>query len=125
MPSPTRGSRPEHQTKRLRHLAPLALLALGLLIRLGGGLSAAGTKEVQFVNYSFTPGTLTVPVGTTVTWTNHDETPHTVVAADNPRSFKSSGLDTDDKFSVTFSKPGSYSYFCTVHPYMTGKIVVK
>ena len=110
---------------RLRYVAPLALLGFGLLIHLGGGLSAAETKEVQIDNYSFTPGTLTVPVGTTVTWTNHDETPHTVVSADTPRSFKSSGLDTDDKFSVTFTKPGSYSYLCTVHPYMTGKIVVK
>jgi len=74
---------------RLRYAAPLALLALGLLIRLGGGLSAAETKEVQIDNYSFTPGTLTVPVGTTVTWTNHDETPHTSFppthrAASNP-----------------------------------------
>ena len=110
---------------RLRYVAPLALLGFGLLIHLGGVLSAAETKEVQIDNNSFTPGTLTVPVGTTVTWTNHDETPHTVVSADNPRSFKSSGLDTDDKFSVTFSKPGTYSYLCTVHPYMTGKIVVK
>lgn len=110
---------------RLRYVAPLALLGFGLLIRLGGGLSAAETKEVQIDNYSFTPGTLTVPVGTTVTWTNHDETVHTIVSADTPRSFKSSGLDTDDKFSVTFTKPGSYSYLCTVHPYMTGKIVVK
>ena len=108
---------------RLRYAAPLALLALGLLIRLGGGLSAAETKEVQIDNYSFTPSTITVPLGATVTWTNHDETVHTVVAAD--KSFKSGGLDTDDKFSFTFTKPGSYSYLCTVHPYMTGKIIVR
>ena len=65
------------------------------------------------------------PAGTTVTWINHDETPHTVVAAGDPRAFRSGGLDTDDKFSVTFTKPGIYSYLCTVHPYMTGKVVVK
>jgi len=108
---------------RLRFLAPLAIVGLGVLVHLGGGLSAAETKEVKIDNYSFAPGTVTVPVGTMVTWTNHDETVHTVVAAD--KSFKSGGLDTDDKFSFTFTKPGSYSYLCTVHPYMTGKIIVR
>ncbi len=88
-------------------------------------LGAAAAREIVIDNYSFSPGTVTVPVGTTVTWVNRDETPHTVAAADSPRSFKSAGLDTDDKFSFTFTKPGTYSYLCTVHPYMTGKIVVQ
>ena len=112
----------------------LAAAAIGLatLAGLGGmrslatGAALAGeTREVQIDDYSFSPGTLSVPVGTTVTWINHDETPHTVTAADNPRSFKSPGLDTDDKFSFTFTKPGTYTYLCTVHPYMTGRVVVQ
>jgi plastocyanin len=103
----------------------LAAIGAGLLLHLGGRVSAAETREVQIDNYSFSPGDLIVPAGTTVTWINHDETPHTVVATGDPRAFRSGGLDTDDKFSFTFTKPGIYSYLCTVHPYMTGKVVVR
>ncbi len=85
--------------------------------------SAAGRAEVKIDNFSFGPGTLTVPVGTTVTWTNRDDIPHTVVSAAG--AFKSKVLDTDDKFSFTFTKPGEYTYFCSVHPKMTGKVVVQ
>jgi plastocyanin len=106
--------------------------ALALLVVLGGlahwnrtAAVAGETREVKIDNYSFSPGTLAVPVGTTVSWTNRDETVHTVVAQDAGHSFKSGGLDTDDKFSFTFDKPGTYVYICTVHPYMTGKIVVQ
>jgi len=87
--------------------------------------SAALTNHVDIDNFDFSPMTLTVTVGTQVTWTNHDDIPHTVVSADTPPAFKSSALDTDDSFSVTFSKPGTYSYFCSVHPKMVGTIVVK
>ena len=88
-------------------------------------MDAAETREVAIDNYSFSPGDLIVPAGTTVTWINHDETPHTVVGATgDPQAFRSSGLDTDDKFSFTFTKPGIYSYLCTVHPYMTGIVLV-
>ncbi|MEQ1353129.1 MAG: cupredoxin family copper-binding protein [Candidatus Acidiferrum sp.] len=79
--------------------------------------------EVKIDNFSFGPGTLTVPVGTTVTWTNRDDIPHTVVSTD--KVFKSKVLDTDEKFSFTFSKPGTYEYFCSIHPKMTGKVVVQ
>lgn len=79
--------------------------------------------EVKIDNFSFGPATLTVPVGTTVTWTNRDDIPHTVVSTDGV--FKSKVLDTDDKFSYTFSKTGTYPYFCSIHPKMTGKIVVQ
>jgi plastocyanin len=75
-------------------------------------------------DFSFTPGTLSVPMGATVTWTNRDFDVHTVVADDSPPAFKSAGLDTDDSFSFTFNKTGTYSYHCSVHPHMTGKIVV-
>jgi plastocyanin len=81
------------------------------------------TAEVKIDNFSFGPAALTVPVGTTVTWTNRDDIPHTVVSTDD--AFKSKVLDTDEKFSFTFSKAGSYPYFCSIHPKMTGKVVVQ
>ena len=67
--------------------------------------------------------TLTVGVGTTVTWTNRDDIPHTVTA--NDRSFKSKVMDTDGVFTFTFTKPGTYGYFCSLHPHMVGAVVVK
>jgi amicyanin len=85
----------------------------------------ASPSQVQIANFSFSPATLTVPAGTTVTWTNRDDIPHTVVSTADPRLFKSKVLDTDDKFSFTFSKPGTYPYFCSIHPKMTGKVVVQ
>jgi plastocyanin len=83
----------------------------------------AETMEVKIDNFSFGPTTLTVPVGTAVTWTNHDDIPHTVVSTDG--AFKSKVLDTDEKFSFTFSKAGTYPYFCSLHPKMTGKVIVQ
>jgi plastocyanin len=83
----------------------------------------AKTVEVKVDNYTFTPGTLTVPVNTTITWVNHDDVPHTIVSSDGV--FKSKALDTDDKYSYTFTKAGTYPYYCGVHPRMTGKIVVR
>jgi plastocyanin len=82
-----------------------------------------GPVAVKIDNFSFGPQTLTVAPGTTVTWTNNDDVPHTVVSDD--KVFKSKALDTDDKFSYTFDKPGTYNYFCSVHPKMTAKVVVK
>ena len=90
------------------------------------GLAQAGeVRAVTIDNYSFTPSTLTIAIGTTVTWTNRDGEVHTVVADDGAPSLKSAGLDTDDSFSFTFNKAGTYSYHCSVHPRMTGKIVVR
>ena len=83
------------------------------------------TLEVKIDNFSFGPVTLTVPVGTAVTWTNRDDIPHTIVSTDDPKAFKSKVLDTDEKFSLTFSKPGTYPYFCSIHPKMTGKVIVQ
>jgi plastocyanin len=82
-------------------------------------------SEVKIDNFSFSPATLAVSVGTTVTWVNRDDIPHTVVSTDDPKIFKSKALDTDDKFSFTFGKPGTYAYFCSIHPKMTGKVVVQ
>jgi amicyanin len=93
-----------------------------------GSLTAAAQQkpdvtEVKIDNFSFGPAELKVAVGTTVTWTNRDDIPHTAVSTD--KTFKSKVLDTDEKFSFTFSKPGTYEYFCSIHPKMTGKVVVQ
>jgi plastocyanin len=84
---------------------------------------SAANAEVKIDNFSFAPETLTVAVGTTVTWTNRDDIPHTVVSTDG--AFKSKVRDTDEKFSYTFAKAGTYPYYCSVHPKMTGKVVVQ
>jgi plastocyanin len=81
------------------------------------------SRGVTIDNFSFSPTPITVPVGTTLTWTNHDDVPHTVVSDD--QQFKSKALDTDEKFSHTFDKPGTYSYFCSIHPKMVAKVVVE
>ena len=83
----------------------------------------APTAAVKIDNFSFAPRELTVAVGTTVTWTNHDDIPHTVVSTEGS-IFKSKVLDTDEKFSYTFSRVGTFPYFCSIHPKMTGKVVV-
>jgi plastocyanin len=109
-------------------LAAALLFGAGILAPLRMSLSAtaqqkAETTEVKIDNFSFGPATLTVPVGTTIAWTNRDDIPHTVVSTDGV--FKSKVLDTDEKFSFTFSKAGTYPYFCSIHPKMTGKVIVQ
>lgn len=110
-------------------LAAPVIAAAVLLISGTRGLAAsaeqaqASSVEVKIDNFSFGPATLTVAAGTTVTWTNRDDIPHTVVSDD--KIFKSKVLDTDEKFSFTFTKPGTYGYFCSIHPKMTGKVVVQ
>src|SRR5438876_428142 len=105
-------------------VASISLLGVGLLssVHGQGGSDAPLTADqpnlpttsITIDNFSFSPTPVTVPVGTTLTWTNHDDVPHTVVSDD--QQFKSKALDTDEKFSHTFSKPGTYSYFCSIHP---------
>jgi plastocyanin len=85
--------------------------------------AAANPAAVQIDNFAFTPATLTVTAGTTVTWKNDDDSPHRI--GDKNGTFKSAALDTDDSFSHTFAAPGEYPYICTIHPYMVGKIIVK
>ena len=85
--------------------------------------AAPAAAEVKIDNFSFGPGTLTAPVGTTVTWTNRDDIPHTVVSTEGV--FKSKVLDSDEKFTFTFTKAGTFPYYCSIHPKMTGKIVVQ
>jgi plastocyanin len=80
--------------------------------------------QIVIDNFAFAPATLTVAAGTSVTWLNKDEEPHTVMSADQPVSFKSPALDTDDKFTFVFARPGTYKYFCTIHSHMVGTVVV-
>jgi plastocyanin len=84
---------------------------------------SAANVAVNIDNFVFGPQAITVPVGTTVTWINKDDIPHTSVSTDGV--FKSKVLDTDERFSYTFTKPGTYPYYCTIHPKMTGKVVVQ
>jgi len=104
------------------------LIAMLLLVAGSSRVTAsdqpsAANVAVKIDNFVFGPQTITVLVGTTVTWTNSDDIPHTAVSTDGV--FKSKVMDTDEKFSYTFTKAGTYSYFCSVHPKMTGQIVVK
>jgi len=119
--------------KVLIAIAGLALLGFGLLssVHGEGGTDAPltadqpnlPTSSVAIDNFSFSPVSITVPVGTTLTWTNRDDIPHTVVSDD--QKFKSKALDTDEKFSFTFTEPGAYSYFCSIHPKMVAKVIVE
>jgi plastocyanin len=117
-------------TKNNLCLASVALPVLIAMMLLAGSSSitanaqpSAATAGVKIDNFVFGPQTLTVSVGTTVTWTNSDDIPHTSVSTEGV--FKSKVLDTDEKFSYTFTKAGTYPYYCTIHPKMTGKIVVQ
>ncbi len=120
----------------MRRSVSIAVLTVAMVIGMGSitmgqksFLARAQQKteatEVKIDNFSFGPATLTIPAGTTVTWINRDDIPHTVVSTDDAKTFKSKVLDTDEKFSFTFSKAGTYPYFCSVHPKMTGKVIVQ
>jgi plastocyanin len=105
----------------LRSLGRLAIAAAISLLLVGAHAYAEDTS-VTIDNFTFSPAELTVKVGTTVTWKNHDDIPHTVVSAGK---FRSKTLDTDDSFSFTFTVAGDYKYFCSLHPHMTGMIKVE
>jgi plastocyanin len=105
----------------LRSLGKLAIAAM-LSICLGAAHAYAEDIAIKIDNFTFSPAELTVKVGTTVTWTNHDDIPHTIVSAGK---FRSKTLDTDNSFSFTFTTAGEYKYFCSLHPHMTGTIKVE
>jgi plastocyanin len=117
----------------MRKSLSVTALAIALPLAVGAVLLVHPTRaksedkssptEVRVDNFSFAPETLTVSVNSTVTWVNKDDVPH--VIASNDGLFKSKGLDTDDKYSYTFNKAGTYSYYCSIHPKMVGKIVVQ
>jgi len=104
-------------------VAVLLAAALPELTAAGKAAPAAKPTTIDIDNFAFTPATLTVAAGTTVTWKNEDDSPHRI--GDKDGTFKSAALDTDDTFSHTFAKPGEYPYICTIHPYMVGKIIVR
>jgi plastocyanin len=89
----------------------------------GTPVAAPAATQVMVDNFSFTPESAAISVGTTVTWTNHDDIPHNVVSPE--QKFKSSVLDTDETFSHTFEAAGTYKYYCSIHPRMTGQVVVR
>ena len=117
-------------TKRKLSVALLTVAVLSITVALISNPTKARSEaksqssEVRVDNFTFGPQSLTVPVNTTVTWINRDEEPHTVVSVE--KQFKKSPpLDTDQEFTVVVGSPGTYSYFCSVHPKMTGTIIVK
>ena len=104
----------------------LLLAAAPVAVLLAAGIAArADDASVVIDNFTFTPATLTVKAGTRVVWKNEDDIPHTVVSDASPPLFRSKALDTDDTFSTVFDKPGTYPYFCGLHPHMQGTIVVQ
>ena len=87
---------------------------------------APANATVTIDNFAFTTPTITVTAGTTITWTNRDDIPHTVTASDGPPpSFRSHPLDTGDHYAMLFAKPGTYNYFCSLHPKMRGTVIVR
>jgi len=100
---------------------------IGAMFAFGTVAAQDATKkvanEITIDNFTFTPKELTVAVGTTVKWVNHDDIPHTVV--EKKTSFRSKALDTDDSYSYTFASAGEFDYFCGLHPHMVGKVIVK
>src|SRR6201997_3312732 len=88
-----------------------------------GAVAAQEENVVTIDNFTFTAPELTVAVGTTVKWVNHDDIPHTVV--EKNKAFRSKALDTDDTYSYTFASAGTFDYFCGLHPHMVGKVIVK
>ena len=112
-----------------RNATILAISVFAAAILLGSSHAVAAdappaTVEIRIDNFSFGPASVTVPAGTQVTWVNHDDIPHTITS-DDKTTFKSHPLDTDEKFVFKFDKPGTYPYFCSIHPKMTATVVVK
>src|SRR5262249_10069129 len=98
-------------------------LAIATYVGIAAAAQSKAPAEIKIDNFSFSPAELKIPVGATVVWTNRDDIPHTVVKVD--KVFKSKVLDTDEKYSYTFNTAGTYAYFCSIHPKMTGKVIVE
>ena len=101
----------------------LAVAVFAMAVWFSASLAQAADLEVNIDQFAFAPQHITVKAGTTVTWTNEDDAPHTV--ASSAKLFKSKALDTGDKFSFTFTTPSTYAYFCSLHPQMTGTVTVE
>jgi plastocyanin len=112
----------------LRAAVIAALLTFGAAADPAATTQSAGnahSANIVIGNFTFEPSTLTVPAGTVLTWLNEDDAPHTVIGTDAESPIKSLPLDTGDRYSVTLTKPGTYRYFCSLHPHMTGTVVVE
>jgi len=106
----------------LRGLGLALAIAAAMFLQLGSAPASAQEIQITIDNFTFSPNELKLKVGDSVTWTNHDDIPHTVVSAGK---FRSKTMDTDDKFTFTFTSAGDYKYFCSLHPHMTGMIKVE
>jgi plastocyanin len=114
--------------KLLRLSIPALILAMSLVSSVRAEEKAvadapAASSSVHIDNFAFTPAEITITPGTTLTWVNGDDIPHTVVASN--KAFSSKVLDTDQQFSFTFTDAGTFEYFCSLHPHMKGKVIVK
>ena len=96
---------------------------LGAMLAFGAVAAQDASDVITIDNFTFTPKELTVAVGTTIKWVNHDDIPHTVV--EKKTTFRSKALDTDDSYSFTFTSAGTFDYFCGLHPHMVGQVIVK
>ena len=118
------GSTPARDTPRRRRTSVArALVFCATLVMPALAAVAAPPTNVDIAKFAFAPKEITVAPGTKITWSNRDETPHTV--ASNDKSFASKGLDTDDKFEHVFAVEGDFTYYCTLHPFMTGVVHVR
>ena len=106
----------------LRGLGLALAIAAAMFLQLASTPASAQEIQITIDNFTFSPNELKLKVGDSVTWTNHDDIPHTVVSAGK---FRSKTMDTDDKFTFTFTSAGDYKYFCSLHPHMTGMIKVE
>src|SRR5215468_10131231 len=121
-PSSTRRSRTEASMTMIKVLTRPLVAGVAAIYLLAAAPAGAEEIAVKIGNFTFGPQELRIKTGTTVTWTNEDDIPHTVVS---PNNFRSKALDTDGTFSFTFTTPGAFKYFCSLHPHMTGTIVVE
>jgi len=96
---------------------------IGAMLALGALAAQDATNVITIDNFTFSPKELTIAVGTTVKWVNHDDIPHTIV--EKKTTFRSKALDTDDSYSFTFTSAGTFDYFCGLHPHMVGQVIVK
>ena len=96
---------------------------IGAILAFGALAAQDATNVITIDNFTFSPKELTIAVGTTVKWVNHDDIPHTIV--EKKTTFRSKALDTDDSYSFTFTSAGTFDYFCGLHPHMAGQVIVK
>lgn len=118
---PRAGAKHPSFRRALAVVIPAGLMA-GAVMALQAHAAQDSGATITIDNFTFAPAELRVPIGTVVTWVNRDDTPHTVV--DSHQAFRAKALDTDDSYSFTFMTAGEFDYFCSLHPFMTAKVVV-